>query len=301
MHLPVYVAASLLLAAAPARGQAPVPTDKPYVDPCIDAGIKKTVVFLGSLEKPDASPDGQPLHPKPRYVGTAFLVQKEDVFYIVTAAHVVSGFARLKGSDAELRAFLNWKDGRLFGQPLREIKRDLKADWMALPNADVAILPFGIAPISDVRTIPEEFFVPAGRLGELLDVFFVSYQPGIEPSGRIAPVLRRGMISAINSDRSFYLDAFAFPGNSGSPVFLRSTAIRTGDQPEGCRFVGLVGEYLPYQEPAVSLQTGRARVIFEENTGLAKVWPADAILQLMATPDFQKQHRRLHGAASKKK
>ncbi len=296
MRFLVCVVASAALVVASAQAQVPTPPGKAYVDPCIDAGIKKTVVFLGSLERPDTQQGVQPLPAQPKYVGTAFLVQKETVPYIVTAAHVVLGFAKSKGSDEELRAFLNWKDGRRFGQPIREIKRDLKVDWMALPSADVAILPFGIAPISDVRTILLEVFVPVARLGELLDAFFVSYQPGIVPNDRIAPVLRRGMISTINDDHSFFLDAFAFPGNSGSPVFLRSTPIRTGDQPEGCRFVGLVGEYLPYQDVAFSGQTGRARVVFEENTGLARVWPADAIVQIMSTPEFQKQHERLRNA-----
>jgi hypothetical protein len=300
MHFSVHVGVWSFLTIAIAHAQV-TPTSGPYVDPCIAAGIKKTVVFLGSLEKADAPQGAQPLPPQRKYVGTAFLVQKDDVVYIVTAAHVVRVFAKTKGSDEELLAFLNWKDGSVYGQSLRDIKRNLKVDWIESPNADVAILPFGIAPISDVRTIPEEFFVSTARLGELLDVFFVSYQPGIEPKGRIAPVLRRGMLSTINDDHSFYIDAFAFPGNSGSPVFLRSTPIRVGDQPEGCRFVGLVGEYLPYQEPAISLHTGRARVIFEENTGLAKVWPADAILQIMATPEFQKQHRRLHHVAGNKR
>ena len=39
----------------------------------------------------------------------------------------------------------------------------------------------------------------------------------------------------------------------------------------------MVSSYLPYQEIAVSTQTGRQRMIFEENSGLGIVMPHDAI------------------------
>jgi hypothetical protein len=38
-----------------------------------------------------------------------------------------------------------------------------------------------------------------------------------------------------------------------------------------------VQSYVPYQDLAVSLQTKRPRVVFEENSGLAAVHPVDLI------------------------
>jgi len=41
--------------------------------------------------------------------------------------------------------------------------------------------------------------------------------------------------------------------------------------------IGIVQGYLPYEDVAVSTQTKRPRVIFQENSGLAVVHPIDCI------------------------
>ena len=56
----------------------------------------------------------------------------------------------------------------------------------------------------------------------------------------------------------------------GTPADSRSTLI------------GIVAAYLPYQDVAFSLQTKRPRVIFEENSGLAVVFPVEAIVSVVA-------------------
>jgi len=100
----------------------------------------------------------------------------------------------------------------------------------------------------------------------------------------------------LNDDKTFYIDAFAFPGNSGSPVFLKPSPIRfdeggisIGRDQLGGKFVGIIGEYLPYQEIAISTQTGRPRVVFEENTGLSKVWSVTFIKQIVKADTFKQQ------------
>jgi hypothetical protein len=61
--------------------------------------------------------------------------------------------------------------------------------------------------------------------------------------------------------------------------------------------IGIVQAYVPYQDVAVSLQTARPRVIFEENTGLAAVHPVDFIAETIAarfTPRIDaRQHARV--------
>jgi hypothetical protein len=42
--------------------------------------------------------------------------------------------------------------------------------------------------------------------------------------------------------------------------------------------IGMVKSYIPYQDVAVSQQTNRPRVIFEDNSGLTKVEPIDNII-----------------------
>jgi len=41
--------------------------------------------------------------------------------------------------------------------------------------------------------------------------------------------------------------------------------------------IGVVKAYIPYRDTAVSLQTGKTRITFEENSGLTKVVPIDRV------------------------
>jgi hypothetical protein len=74
------------------------------------------------------------------------------------------------------------------------------------------------------------------------------------------------------------VDAFIFPGNSGGPVMRQCAGAPAG---EIC-LIGMVKGYLPYSDVASSRQTGRPRVTFEENSGLAVVIPVDAIERAIA-------------------
>ncbi|MCX6124196.1 MAG: hypothetical protein NTV34_05530 [Proteobacteria bacterium] len=42
--------------------------------------------------------------------------------------------------------------------------------------------------------------------------------------------------------------------------------------------IGNILAYVPFQDTAISLQTNRPRVVFEENSGLAIAYPVDFIL-----------------------
>ena len=63
----------------------------------------------------------------------------------------------------------------------------------------------------------------------------------------------------LQNDKTILIDAFAFPGNSGSPVFLKSSPIRydtntfnIGGDELGDKFIGIIGAYIPYEDVAVS-------------------------------------------------
>lgn len=255
--------------------------------------IKKTIVFIGKTTE-----EGKiQLH------ATGFLVQVQNIFHLVTAKHVVVDSRTNNIIDSGMIVFFNLKDGIIGSRSIDEIKKNFAVNWIFHENKDVdiAIIPFGLDPQKDdVKTIPENMFLATDRLFELYDVFFLSYQPGIEPQKRISPVIRNGTISLINDDKTFYIDAFAFPGNSGSPVFLKFSPIRFdekgisigGDQLGG-KFIGIIGLYLPYQEVAISTQTGRPRVVFEENTGLSKVWSVTFIKEIVESTVFKQQLNKL--------
>ena len=57
----------------------------------------------------------------------------------------------------------------------------------------------------------------------------------------------------------------------------------------GGKFIGIIGEYLPYQEVAISTKTGRPRVVFEENTGLSRVWSVNFIREIVESNTFKQQ------------
>jgi len=252
--------------------------------------IKKTVVFLGK------NAEGG----KIQFYATGFLVNIQNIFYLVTAKHVVVDPKTGEFIDSGMLVFFNLKDGKIGSRSLDEIKKTFTINWIFHENKDIdiAIIPFGLdLQKDDVKTIPDKLFLGTDRLFELYDVFFLSYQPGIQPQKRISPVIRNGTISLINNDKTFYIDASAFPGNSGSPVFLKPSPIRFdegsisigGEDQLGGKFIGIIGEYLPYQEVAISTQTGRPRVIFEENTGLSKVWSVTFINDIVESAVFKQQ------------
>lgn len=255
--------------------------------------IKKTVVVLG------VQTNGE----KIQFQATGFLLNIQGIFHLATAKHVVVDPTTGQSLNADIRVFFNVKEGGIGSRDLRNLKQMFGVEWIFHTDkkVDIAIIPFGLeVEKDDVMTIPDNLFLATDELFELYDVFFLSYQPGIEITNRISPVIRQGMISLINEDTTFYIDGAAFPGNSGSPVFLKPSPIRFGEKgisiggdQLGGKFIGVIGEYLPYQEVAISLQTKRPRVIFEENTGLSRVWSVDCIRDVLRSSQFQSQLKRL--------
>ena len=258
--------------------------------------IKKTVVFIG---KP--GPDGNI-----QYFATGFLIQVQNIFHLVTAKHVVVNKLTGKMQDEDLVVSFNNIGGGITSRSIKELKEQYGVDWMFHPdpNVDVAMIPFRLVPAQDdVRVIPDNLFLPLDQVFELNDVFFLSFQPGIESGREIEPIIRSGVVSMIGDDGSFYLDAAAFPGNSGSPVFLRPSPMRYnqegqgvsfyGKDPLGGKFIGIIGDYVAYRDVAVSAHTGAPRIVFEENTGLSKVWSVTFIQEIINSPVFQKQLKKI--------
>ena len=189
--------------------------------------------------------------------------------------------------------------GHYVGRQLSEMKEQFNIEWVFHEDesVDIAIIPFGYDPDDDdVVFIPEDEFLGIEELVELYQVFFLSYQPGVPIEEKISPVMRKGMISLINDDKTFYIDGSAFPGNSGSPVFFKPFQFILSEEGGstishdlGMKFLGIIGEYITYEETAVSTQTGRSRITFEEHTGLTKVWSVSYIMEIMESEQFKEQ------------
>src|SRR5207245_9381948 len=83
----------------------------------------------------------------------------------------------------------------------------------------------------------------------------------------------------------FLIDTAIFPGNSGGPMITKPEMVAIqGTKPlTRAWLIGLVASYVPYIDVAVSQQTKRPRITFEENSGLAAVFPIDFVAEVIDT------------------
>jgi len=237
-------------------------------------------------------------------IGTGFIVEIDDIFHLVTAKHVVTvrgskGELTSNFNDSSLYAFYYSKKGGVESKKIIDIKNKFKVKWVTHPNpiVDIVAIPFDIDTLKDdLRVVPYKLFLDTKRLYETYGVYFVSFHPGLVTLNDFKPIFRSGDICRINSDKTILLDAFAFPGNSGSPVFLKTSTIRfdnntinLGSDELGDRFIGIIGAYIPYEDVAISLQTNQPRVIFQENSGIALVWSIDYINEIINSAQMKGQ------------
>ena len=162
------------------------------------------------------------------------------------------------------------------------------------PDVDVAVLQLNASALNADGV--EYFFFEADNhtlahtqvresgISEGDGIFVLGFPLGLTGDERNYVVVRQGIMARVQdwlngNARTFLIDASIFPGNSGGPVLLKPeiasvTGTKSNDR---CGLVGMVSSYLPYREVAVSAQTKRPRMIFEENSGLGIVVPYDVI------------------------
>lgn len=127
-------------------------------------------------------------------------------------------------------------------------------------------------------------------------LFALGFPMGLVSKDRKNVILRQGVIARIRDlfekrTKDFIIDASVFPGNSGGPVILKPEMVSiTGTQANAsASLIGLVKSYITFQDVAVSQQTGKPRIIFEENSGLSLVEPVDHIIETIVE-DFRKKN-----------
>ena len=115
-------------------------------------------------------------------------------------------------------------------------------------------------------------------------VFILGFPMGIVAPQKKNVIARVGAIARIRdtlegSESTFLIDANIFPGNSGGPVIIKPEMISIQETKSINKsfLIGIVKSYLPFMDTAISQLTGRPRVIFEENSGLALVESVDSI------------------------
>jgi S1-C subfamily serine protease len=171
--------------------------------------------------------------------------------------------------------------------------------WRTHANFDIAVMPINVEVLqsegAEFRFLADDKIIAnVKRMAELGvfagdDIFVMGFPMGLAGTTKKYAVVRGGVIArlddeVIRDENAFWIDAAIYPGNSGGPVVLRPTvsAIEGTRAVTQAYVIGIVSGYIPYRDVAVSQQSRRPRVIFEENSGLASVVPMDAVLAAVA-------------------
>ena len=253
---------------------------------------KKSVVFLGYRYEGQIN-----------FIGTGFMISYGKCLHLVTAKHVLFEAHSENRIDENLMVCTKSKDGDVpnTARSINDHKNKFDIDWVFHQDSkvDIAIIPFGASSKEDFLPLPENIFLDSDRLIETDEVFYCSFQPGMKSATHIQPIVRRGFVSIVNEDKSFVIDGHVFPGNSGSPVFLNySLTYRDGqliidENVLSGALLGLIGSYIPYDDVAVSQQTGKPRVVFQENTGLSNVWSVNFIREILTSQTYKEQLEKI--------
>lgn len=220
-------------------------------------------------------------------IGSGVILTISNLLFLATANHVVA-------DDGDVHFRIPQKNGgeARHQQHLRDI-----LDWVRDTKSDLAVAALGICEdTDDVRAIPVESFLvdyDDVKVGD--EVFVLGFPSSVVLSQNPSVhYLRNGVVSSKPGPPEIIIDAFLFPGNSGGPVYWKqATGIHFGSGLSGTdvpgresKLIGLVSRTLQYSEEARSPQTGRTRVIFEENSGLAVVISSTALKRLMERPEI---------------
>ena len=269
----------------PAVGQDDVET-KPTEG--IDAQLLKTLVSLEVVIKTKkASP-----------VGSGFLVRTDNGHIVlVTAKHVVTNkdgikknlaYRLRKGQDRTILvsdAYMETIAGKWFFSE----SRDLGCRFIALPDSGDAI------------TIPTKLLLQQKYVRPGAPVLVLGFPLGLRSEQYSIPIVRKGIV-ALSELGNIIVDAAIFPGNSGGPVIYAPTIkLGRGFKTPALnreRVIGLVSSVVSYVESAISQKSGRPRITFEDNAGLAKIIPSDAVLELLNREDVIKFEEKLPSANS---
>jgi hypothetical protein len=270
--------------------------------------------------------DGKVVNSKWVATGTGFLYgrlstpdpdlakRKYDI-YLVTAKHVLDGWRAQQAAGPA--------KGLVVSEPMIRVNpvavtsaatdvalsafKDKDADWTNNPNGkDVSVLSVDLDVLRQKGLAltffaDDEMTADISKLNSLKvaagdGVFVLGFPMGLIENWRNVVIIKGGTIARIEDmlisrSDSFLIDALVFPGNSGGPVVLRPEIASINGTPaqHNSLLIGMVIAYQPYIDVAVSQQTQRPRVTFEENSGLASVLPTDHIVAAIAAD--QKKRR----------
>jgi hypothetical protein len=208
--------------------------------------------------------------------------------FLITNRHVFSEYKQVI-----LRFNLTQAGSKTYNLNLVDDKNNKQ--WLAHPNGNVDVAAINI----NANTLKQDginFDIVKDEDIAFLDtirnegisqgdgVFVLGFPMGIAGRERNYAIVRGGIIARlddeiINSECKFLIDSTVFPGNSGGPVFLKpEIASLAGTKAvDRAYLLGVISSYILYEERAISEQTGKLRIVFVENSGIAAVVPMDFV------------------------
>lgn len=232
---------------------------------------------------------------KSQAIGTGFLLQTtRGHVLLMTAKHVITDDS---GAVLKNLAFLLNRPDR--GTDLildAGLESQQLGTWFVSTSHDVACRFISWPKMTKVTTIPQSSIMRAGELNAGAPLVLLGFPLGNRSTDHARAIARSGMVARVDAD-GIIADAFVFPGNSGGPA-VYVPVIKVGGPITSSlvneeKLVGVVSNYIPYQELAISVHTKRSRIVFEENSGLANLVPGEAIIELLNRKDVEQKDAAL--------
>ena len=234
-------------------------------------------------------------------IGTGFLfTTKSNHVVIVTAKHVV---LNKKEPVGKIGFRINLKNGKSKIISENKYPEYMGTRWIYSSPSDIACHFFAWDSSADLSIIPYDKILESKNLNIGASVFIPGFPMGLRSPEHYDPIVRSGTVALIKNNQ-IIVDAFVFPGNSGSPVLyvplikVDNVTLHSSFLNEE-RLIGLVSSYIPYNDVAYSKQTNRPRVVFEENSGLCEVIPVEEIINLLNSSELLKEEKKIKSTSNK--
>ena len=241
-------------------------------------------------------------------IATGFLVGKpigeknekgEQSFrlFVVTNRHVFYN-DKTKQYVKEILLRFNTTENKSHHFKVSLLNADSKPIWSMHTNekVDLAVLPINAGAISDAKI--DFYFFRENDLFFAKDfnsknvstgdgLFVLGFPMSISGKAKNFVIVRQGIIARVDEevleDGFYYIDASAYPGNSGGPVIVKPEVVAIQGTQSNCSagLIGVISSGETYSDVTVSQQTGEAKVIFTEQTGLVRVVPVEFIYEII--------------------
>lgn len=285
--------------------------------------------YLNSVVSIEVENKDEKGEPQKSSIATGFLVGKPTGesnekgaplynLFIVTNKHVYQN-QKTKEFLREVFFRFNTLDNKSHYFKVSLLKDDGKPLWLMHKDerVDLAVLPINATAINDAKVnhhffngedlfYAKDFTTKNISTGDGL--FVLGFPMRISGKARNFVIVRQGIIARVDEevleDGFFYIDASAYPGNSGGPVIHKPEVVAiTGTQSNSSAgLIGVISKGETYSDVAISQQTGEPRIIFTEQTGLVRVVPTELIFEIIdsISPPQKTEEAKVQDAGSEK-